>query len=392
MKTIVKLVCGLLLAVPLSLPAAPEVQDEISYSQADLDRMLAPIALYPDTVLSHILIASTYPLEVAQAARWSRQHPDLNGEQAVDAVAGKNWDPSVKALVAFPEILARMDDDLEWTEQLGDAFLAQEGEMMDRVQHLRQRAYAAGNLNSLEHVRVIREREVIYIEPALSHIIYLPYYDPWVIYGSWWWPSYPPYCWTYWAGRPVRYYGSGFYWGIGFHVAPVFYFSGFHWRDRHVVVIPAHRHSGSFWTNSAREIERRSDAQQWQHDSRHRRGVEYRSARLNRDYGHSAPDRGHERRDNTRERELVKRENQRRPDTERTERPQQQAPRSGAEREPAREQRSPGNETESSRNSRREPAPEDARGHRSEGASATPHQNNRGENGGRGSRQRRNER
>lgn len=84
-------------------------------------------------------------------------------------------------------------EDLEWTEELGDAFLAQQGEVMDRVQHLRRRAYDAGNLNSLEHVRVIREREVIYIEPALSHIIYLPYYDPWMIYGSWWWPLYPPY-------------------------------------------------------------------------------------------------------------------------------------------------------------------------------------------------------
>lgn len=429
MKNLVRLVFALVLALPASLPA-----NEVDYSPADLDRMLAPIALYPDTVLSHILIASTYPLEVAQAARWSRQHPDLSGEQAVDAVENKNWDPSVKALVAFPEILARMDEDLEWTERLGDAFLAQEGEVMDRVQHLRQRAYDAGNLDSqqLKHVRVIREREVIYIEPALSHIVYLPYYDPWVIYGSWWWPSYPPHRWAYWAGRPVRYYGSGFYWGAGFHVAPVFYFSGFHWHNRHVVVIPhRQRHAHSYWTRS-RDVVRHSDAQRWQHDSRHRRGVEYRSARLNRDYGRSAPPRDHERHDNQRRPDADARREFPSGNAERKERPRQQAPRRAAEREshqetprsetrsapepqrsesrrdgptsaesngprererqaqrPQREdtraQRPSRDEAESGRNSRHEPAPDNARSQRSERA-------NRGEDGGRGSRQRGDER
>lgn len=410
MKNLLGVICTLAWVLA-TLPSPVAARDD-DYSPADLDQMLAPIALYPDSVLSHILIASTYPLEVVQAARWSRQHPDLKGEQAVDAVEDKSWDPSVKALVAFPEILARMDEDLEWTEELGDAFLAQEGELMDRVQHLRQRAYDAGNLNALEHTRVIREREVIYIEPALRHIIYLPYYDPWVVYGSWWWPAYPPHHWTYWAGRPVRYYGSGFHWGIGFHVAPVFYFSGFHWHNRHVVVIPAHRHRHSSWSGSSHELARHSDARRWQHDVRHRRGVEYRSARLSRYYGRSAPVRDNQRR----EREAQQRENpgsrragphseprkatvpsdraeyRRRsasstgPDAPRVREQPAQTP----QREPAQEQESSRAESGAVRNSRRETAPA-ARGHGSERADPAPRRNSRGEDGRRDPRQRRHE-
>ena len=289
MKLPVKLLAILILALPLSVPAAP---DDEHYGEADLDQMLAPIALYPDSVLSQVLIASTYPLEVAQAARWSRQHSSLKGEDAVDAVEGKDWDISVKALVAFPEILDRMDEDLDWTQRLGEAFLAQEGEVMDRVQLLRQRAHAAGNLDSNEQVRVVREREIIYIEPAYRHRIFVPYYDPWVIYGNWWWPAYPPYCWSTWGGHSARYYNSyspSYYWGVGFNVSPVFYFSGFHWRNRHVVVFSSNRHThpgrNSNWNYSAREFHRQRDTQRWQHDTRHRRGVDYRSERLSQDHG-----------------------------------------------------------------------------------------------------------
>jgi hypothetical protein len=206
------------------------------FARAELEQMLAPIALYPDSVLSHILIAATYPDQVEEAARWSRRHPDLSGEAAVDAVERHDWDPSVKALAAFPDILARMDEDPDWTEDLGDAFLDQEADVMDSVQVLRERAHAAGRLDSLEYVRVIREREYIYIEPAVRHVVYIPYYDPWYVYGTWWWPSHPPYCWRSWRGHPVSYYPRGFHWGIGFHLQPTFYFTSFHWSARHVVV------------------------------------------------------------------------------------------------------------------------------------------------------------
>ena len=285
MKIPMKFIAILILALPFSVPAAP---DDEQYGQADLDQMLAPIALYPDSVLSQVLIASTYPLEVAQAARWSRQHSSLKGEDAVEAVEDKDWDISVKALVAFPEILDRMDEDLDWTQRLGEAFLAQEGEVMDRVQLLRQRAHDAGNLDSNEQVRVVREREIIYIEPAYRHRIFVPYYDPWVIYGNWWWPAYPPYCWSTWGGHSARYYNSyspSYYWGVGFNVSPVFYFSGFHWRNRHVVVFSSNHYRNSNWNYSAREFHRQRDTQRWQHDTRHRRGVDYRSERLSQDHG-----------------------------------------------------------------------------------------------------------
>lgn len=285
MNTLAKLARVFGLALTLFLPAAPASAEESLYSRAELDRLLAPVALYPDTVLSHVLIASTYPLEVVQAARWSRRHPGLRGEEAVDAVEHKDWDASVKALVAFPELLERMGEDLEWTQDLGEAFLAQEGEVMDSVQGLRRRAYEAGNLESMEHVRVLREREVIYIEPALSHVVYVPYYDTRVVYGSWWWPAYPPYCWSYWGGRPASHYGHGFYWGLGFHVAPTFYFSAFHWPARHVVVVHRHHRSPQHHFGSGQDVVRHENAHRWRHDTHHRRGVAYRSERLKRDHG-----------------------------------------------------------------------------------------------------------
>ncbi|MFH0342201.1 MAG: DUF3300 domain-containing protein, partial [Chromatiales bacterium] len=165
-----------------------------------------------------------------------------------------------------------------------EAFLAQEAQVMDSVQGLRERAYAVGSLNSLEHVRVIREREAIVIEPAFSRIVYLPYYDPWSIYGTWWWPANRPYCWRNWLGQPVAYYGPGFHWGVGFGVSPVFHFSSFNWHRRQVVVV--HRHHP--WPiRSGLEVARHGDARHWRHDRTHRRGVAYRNKRLNHDYGHN---------------------------------------------------------------------------------------------------------
>ena len=131
-----------------------------------LDQMLAPIALYPDSLLSHILMASTYPLEVVEAARWSKANPALEGEDAVQAVAEMPWDPSVKSLVAFPQILSTMDEKLAWMEQLGNAFLTQQPQVMETVQQLRQRAATAGNLESNDHLQVDRQGDSIVIEPA----------------------------------------------------------------------------------------------------------------------------------------------------------------------------------------------------------------------------------
>jgi hypothetical protein len=263
---------AMLLAIFLSLSVNSHA-DEPWFSQAELDQMLAPVALYPDTVLSHVLIAATYPLEVIQAARWSRANPGLSGEEAVAAVENMDWDPSVMALVAFPELLNRLDEDLEWTHRLGDAFMVQEEQVVDTIQALRARAYAQGNLKTNEHVRVVRETQYIYIEPARTRVVYVPYYDPRVVYGHWWWTGYPP---VYWS-HPPRYRSSvSFYWGPAYRVAPAFYFSSFHWSRRQVVVVHHHHHHHhNRHFRSGREVARYSNSRHWQHNPHHRRGVSY---------------------------------------------------------------------------------------------------------------------
>lgn len=248
---------------------------QASFSEAQLDSLLAPVALYPDTVLSHVLIASTYPLEVVEADRWARNNTRYKGDDAVNAVDDRDWDPSVKALVAFPDILRRMSDDLDWTQQLGDAFLADEERVMDSVQRLRNRAYDSGNLDKVEHVRVIREEKTIVIEPSVERVVYVPAYDTRVVYGNWWWPDYPPVYWHY----PSSYvFVSGFYWGPRVHIGPRFYFSGCHWRERRVYVIDRHhRHHHRFY--DSRSVIRHANATRWSHNPVHRRGVAYYDSR-----------------------------------------------------------------------------------------------------------------
>src|SRR3989442_12446058 len=136
--------------------------------------MLAPSALSPHSLLSRILMGSSYPLEVVEAARWSRANPSLKGDQAVQAVTQNSWDPSVKSLVGFPQILLMMDEKLDWTERLGDAFLAQQAQVMDTVQSLRQKAYDAGNLKSTEQVSVDRQGQTIVVESPRPEVIYVP--------------------------------------------------------------------------------------------------------------------------------------------------------------------------------------------------------------------------
>src|SRR5438552_3664244 len=151
-------------------------------SQDQLDSLLAPIALYPDQLLSQVLMASTYPLDVVEAARFVQQNPGLKGEALDQALATKTWDPSVQSLAAFPQVLAMMNDKLEWTQQLGDAFLANEAQVMGTVQSLRARAQAAGNLQNTPQQKVIVQERTIIIEPAQPQVVYVPVYNPTVIY------------------------------------------------------------------------------------------------------------------------------------------------------------------------------------------------------------------
>ena len=194
-----------------------------TYDQAQLDSLLAPIALHPDGVVSQILIASTYPEEVQEAAGWSRTNSHLRGEDAVRAVQSEPWDPAVKALVAFPELFARMAESPQWVSDLGQAFIGQQAQVMDTVQALRQRARASGNLVSNDQQTVYDQGQEIIVQPR-TQIVYVPYYDPYVVYGPWWWPAYRPVYWSPWVVHPV-YLSYGF-----FYAKP-------YWRYHHVHVV-----------------------------------------------------------------------------------------------------------------------------------------------------------
>lgn len=258
--------------MPLAYAESREdLQNEGIFNQQELDQMLAPIALYPDALLSQILMAATYPAEVVEAARWSREHPDLRGEAAVEAVEQADWDPSVISLTAFPQILKQMDEQLDWTEQLGDAFLAQQEQVMETVQHLRRQALAAGNLESNDQIRVLQQDQIIIIEHSSPQIVYVPYYNPHVVYGPWWWDAYPPVYWDPWPGYYSG-FGPGYYWGSGIHVGLGFFYSNFDWHRHHINVHHHHhryaRHDHTR-EHSAGSNTAHNKPQRWRHGHRH---------------------------------------------------------------------------------------------------------------------------
>jgi uncharacterized membrane protein YgcG len=198
---------------------AQETTPAASASPEQLQQLVAPIALYPDALVAQILAASTYPTEVVQADRWLQQHPNLQGEQLAAAVDQESWDPSVKALTTFPSVLANLDKNLSWTEDLGDAYFYQQQDVLDAVQVMRSRAENAGNLQNTAEERVVNEAPQIVIEPAQPDVCYVPIYDPWIVYGA---PLgvYPGYFYDGGFGSPFISFGPAI--GLGF-------FRGFGW-------------------------------------------------------------------------------------------------------------------------------------------------------------------
>jgi hypothetical protein len=179
-----------------------------------LQRLVAPIALYPDSLVAQILAASTFPEQVVEANRWVQAHPDLKGDALGKAVDQQPWDPSVKALTAFPSVLGNMDKNLSWTSSLGDAYYNQQQDVMDATQVMRQKAEQAGNLKSTPQQVVTTQGSTISVEPASPDVVYVPAYDPWMVYGSSIdpWPYWYPYP-GIWFGGPYLSFGVGF--GIG---------------------------------------------------------------------------------------------------------------------------------------------------------------------------------
>ncbi|MEE9912311.1 MAG: DUF3300 domain-containing protein [Deltaproteobacteria bacterium] len=210
-----------------------------TFSQEELAQMLAPVALYPDALLSQILMAATYPFEVVEAERWVTRNPYVTGDQLDDALQSKDWDVSVLALCHYPKILTMMSENLSWTARLGDAFTSQEEEVMDAVQELRARARAAGNLSTTPEQKVVVEERYIYIEPAHPDYFYVPAYDPYVVYGSWWLPLFPPLP-IFLPGLIVT--GPHVIFSPRFYVRyGVFGWSRFDWHRRSIVIVDIDR-------------------------------------------------------------------------------------------------------------------------------------------------------
>jgi hypothetical protein len=190
-----------------------------------LQQLVAPIALYPDSLVAQILAASTFPEQVVEADRWVQEHPDLKGDALGQAVDQQPWDPSVKALAAFPSVLGNMDKNLSWTSSLGDAYYNQQQDVMDAIQVMRQRAQRAGELKTTPQQTVTTQGSTIIVQPANPQVVYVPAYDPWLVYGDpiMAWPGWYPYP-GIWYGGPYLSFGVGF--GIG-------YFGGFGWGWPH---------------------------------------------------------------------------------------------------------------------------------------------------------------
>ena len=194
-------------------------------SPAQLQQLVAPIALYPDALVAQILAAATYPDQIVEADRWLQQHTDLKGEQLGQEVDKQPWDPSVKALTEFPSVLANMDKNLSWTSSLGDAYVNQQQEVMNAVQVMRDRAEKAGNLKSTSQEKVTQQGQTIVVEPTDPEVVYVPEYDPWLAYGE------PIGIWPGWYSYPGLFLaGPGIAFGFGFGIG---YFGGFGWGWHH---------------------------------------------------------------------------------------------------------------------------------------------------------------
>ncbi|MGO9257025.1 MAG: DUF3300 domain-containing protein [Bryobacteraceae bacterium] len=270
-------------------PAPPPPGQTLSPDQ--LDDLVAPIALYPDELVSQILVASTYPLEVVQAFQWLQRNPGLTGPALTQAAQEQNWDPSVQALVVFPDVVKRLNDDVTWTTNLGNAFLAQQQDVMAAVQTMRQKAQQAGKLKSTPQLNVVDANQggqpVVEIEPVDPNVMYVPMYDPawiwgpplWYPYPGWWWP-------------PRSFLGGGLYFGFGPGInVGLFFGVGWHgwggwgwhpgWGARSVMVNNTFIHQYNFNTAHLANMHGTSV---WAHDPAHRGGVPYASGALNNQY------------------------------------------------------------------------------------------------------------
>jgi len=285
-------------------PAAPEQPSQAVFTTEQLDQMLAPLALYPDSLLAQVLMATTYPGNVADAAAWSKAHPKVSGDDAVKQVAGQPWDPSVQSLVAFPLVLATLGQDPAWVQRVGDAFLAQPDAVMDSVQRLRRQAQAAGNLQSNEQqtvtvkpappaptqpvsgtevVQQAAPAQTIIIEPTNPQVVYVPSYNPTQVYGTWAYPSSPP---VYYPPPPEYPVATALATGLAFGAGVAIVGSLWgdcDWNDHEVDIDVDHYNNFNRNVNINRQFNDNrtinGNRTAWRHDPNYRNGVPYRDAR-----------------------------------------------------------------------------------------------------------------
>ena len=262
----------------------PQAEAAPQLAPQQLDPMLAPIALYPDDLLADILMAATYPLEVIEADRWltDPHNASLKGDQLTAALERQSWDPSVKSLVPYPRILHMMDEKLEWTERLGEAFMADPAAVMDAIQRLRRRAGSTGVLVSAPQAVVTTVEPEITIEPPSSEIVYIPVCDPSLVYGAWPYAAYPPdYFPEFFDGATVGAFGCG--WFSAPIVGRLWGWRHFNWRQ-HRIDIDRERFAA---LNGNRPP---IGDGVWEHEPSHRHGVPYRDPGLRARFaGTSAP-------------------------------------------------------------------------------------------------------
>jgi hypothetical protein len=271
---------------PAATTTTAPAPDQETLKPAELEGLVAPIALYPDTLLSNVLMASTYPLEVVRAERWLKQNKDLKADALKSAAEKQEWDASVKALIATPSVLDMMNEHLEWTQNLGEAFLAQQQDVMDAVQRLRSKAYDRKKLVTTNEQKVTvrddQNRQYIYIEPSTPDSIYVPYYEPQVVYGDWPYSDYPayPYYWGYpgyiGAGLIATGVAFGAVYALGRWATGGYWGGGGWWGGSRVN-----------WGGGAIDINRGAHVEHWRHDTRHRQGARYNNANLQQRFGNA---------------------------------------------------------------------------------------------------------
>jgi hypothetical protein len=308
---------AMLLAPGLVLAQTDQGGAANPFKPEELDQLVAPIALYPDPLVAQILMASTYPLEIVQAARFAKANANLKGDQLNEALKKQTWDDSVKSLLSFPQVLTMMNEKLDWTQNLGDAFLGGEKEVMDAIQRLRAKALAAGNLKSTPEQTVTTEpappptpgqnvviqqapAQIITVLPANPQVVYVPTYNPAVVYGPWPYPAYPPY---------PPYYPPGYVagtallsFGIGMAAGAAIW-GNCNWGGGDVDVNVNNYNNYTKNVNTGDIANKRAEQYQgnrgqggrgqgqgqWQHNPEHRKGAQYRDASTQQRFNKAGP-------------------------------------------------------------------------------------------------------